>query len=430
MKRILTPVLLLVLAAGVASAQDPAAQLDARIQAAAKKTSDAFVFFQGGSGVFISADGWALTNHHVIAAGNAEAPLPQFTNVWLADARQFKARIVCSDPVGDITLVKIDSDKPFPAVEFADSDQVQPGQIVVAVGNPLGMANVPAADQRYYPSVSAGIVSCTGRYQEQYTNCIQTDAAVNPGNSGGPLVDLEGRLVGINGRIATRHANRVNSGVGWAIPSNQIRNFLPAMKAGGIQRKIHHGQVNGLRLAGRPTAGDGAVVERVDDFSPASRWGFKTGDVILAVNGSKVTSPWKCLSLIGAWPHETEVKFQVRRGTESVEVKAVLNRYEGVDIMGKREDARPAGAGYLGITVNTEKNGEVVIDFVREESPADEAGLLARDVILEVDGARVVTHESVLDRIYAKKPGEKVVLKVRRGDEVLEVPAVLAARKP
>jgi len=215
--------------AAALAVQDPVRTLEKKVQETGRKVSDAFVFIGGGSAVLISPDGWFLTNHHV------GGTMDKGTTVWLSDGRSFRAKLVCTDPVGDLALFKLqDVKEKLPHVEFGDSDALEVGQYVVAVGNPFGLATTPAPDRRRYPSVSLGVVSARHRYQQNYGDCIQTDAAVNPGNSGGPLVTLDGRLVGINGRIATRYMNRVNSGVGFAIAANQVKRFLPEMMEGGL----------------------------------------------------------------------------------------------------------------------------------------------------------------------------------------------------
>src|SRR6185436_8208745 len=154
-------------------------------------------------------------------------------------------------------------------------------------GNPFGITQ-RELDSKYYPTITLGIVSAIHRNQQTYFDCIQTDAAVNPGNSGGPLVTLEGKLVGINGRIATRYMNRVNSGVGYAIPSNQIRNFLPEMRSGGTEGKAYHGQIAGLAITTSPTDGQGARVAAVTSRSTAQKAGFQTGDMIVKVDKAKI----------------------------------------------------------------------------------------------------------------------------------------------
>lgn len=405
-----------------AFAQDQAARLQKKIEEASRHVSERFVFFGGGSGVMISEDGYCLTNHHV--AGTQAS-----TKVTLFSGRQYPAKLVCTDALGDLSLFKIENgDDKFPFILLGDSDKLEMGQYVVACGNPFGIT-MRDADSHMYPTITLGIVSAVHRNQQTYFDCIQTDAAVNPGNSGGPLVTLDGRLVGINGRIATRYMNRVNSGVGYSIPSNQIRNFLPKMMKGGEAGKIHHGMVAGLQLLDQNTQGAGAKVSAVRSGSTADAAGFKKGDLIVAVNGYPVFNRERYLGVIGTVPEKTEVTIRVKRDDEASDLKVELDRYTPMEGLGfglpqKPAPVRPKGSGYLGAYVEETKDGVKVMD-VRPASPADEAGLQNGDVILSVNDRKVASRDELLQRLWQKKPGAKIKLTVKRGAEELEVEAVL-----
>ncbi|HEY3227438.1 MAG TPA: trypsin-like peptidase domain-containing protein [Planctomycetota bacterium] len=433
---ILTVMAALPAAVRPAAAQDPVVALEKRVQETARKASAAFVFLSGGSGVLISEDGWFLTNHHVVAPlplpdGLPERNIPERVRVNLQDAKQRLARLVCTDPVGDIALLKLEPEagEKLPFLEFADSDRLETGQYVLAIGAPfsIGAQGDPAPDHRHYPSVSLGVISAIHRYQEQYGDCIQTDAAVNPGNSGGPLVDLDGRLAGINGRILTRFGNRVNSGVGFAVPANQIRNFLPRMKSGGIDRKIYHGRITGLAVQDPPTR-TGALVADVRVSSVAAKAGFKEGDLIVAVNSQKVATGRRFLGLISTWPAGSEITVTVRRGDETVDLKAKMRSAPARDITGRPLDPR-AGAGRTGATFEEDMDG-VVVTFVSPLSPADDAGLAAGDLVVKVDGNDVGGDlDGLLVGVRSKKPGEKVKLLVRRDGKEREVTITLGRPK-
>lgn len=390
--------------------ESPAEQLQKRVEACARHVTERFVFFTGGSGALISADGYCLTNHHV--AGE----LPR-TRVTLHSGRQYFARRVSTDERGDLALFKIEGreGETFPYLEFGDSDQLEVGQYVLACGNPFGIT-LPAGDGRMYPTVTLGVVSALHRRQGDYFDCIQTDAAVNPGNSGGPLVTLEGKLVGINGRIATRYMNRVNSGVGYAISSNQIRNFLPEMLKGGEDGRVYHGQVTGLILG--PEGSAGARVARVAPGSPAERAGFEAGDLVVAVNGYPIPTAARFFGVIGTYPKGTEVTVRVRRGALEREIRVRLDRYqpEGWGLPFPpvpRPPERPRGSGYLGVYVE-EAEGQVIVRDVRPGSPADGAGLREGDVILGVEGRRVTRRDELNAQIWRRAPGTAVRLAVRR----------------
>ncbi|MHC4605645.1 MAG: S1C family serine protease [Planctomycetota bacterium] len=405
MKKACIVLTVLLLAAAPGAAQDPAEELDRRVGEASKKVVDAFVFIAGGSGVIISEDGYFVTCHHV--AGNMKGPV----TITLSDGSRPQAELVGTDPVGDVTLFKIREAKGLPFVELGDSDALRPGQYVIAVGNPFGLGYL-SATRRRYPAVSLGIVSAVHRYQGGYSDAIQTDAAVNPGNSGGPLATLEGKLVGLNGRIATRYYNRVNSGVGYAIPVNQIRNFLPRFKEadGGT---VRHGEIQGLNILRSHTGGAGARVSSVENASVAEEAGFKDDDLIVRINGQPVWSYQRCLGVIGTYPNGSELAVIVRRGDEDVELSVLLSSGQ-----------RPRGSGRLGVTLQDSDDG-VLVDYVVPLGPGDEAGLQVGDLIKKVNGRAVRRWMDVRNRVWSRKPGDKLRMVILRDGEEKEVVVTL-----
>lgn len=414
-------------AAGTAvPAQEEAVRFGRAVEACTRHVTDRFVFVGGGSGVLISAEGHALTNHHVVAAPQKAQPLMRVT---LSSGRPYSARLVCTDPVGDLALYRLQGreGEKFPFLEFGDSERLEPGRYVLACGNPFALAQ-PAEDGRIHPAVTLGIVSAVHRNQTTYFDCIQTDAPVNPGNSGGPLVTLDGKLVGITGRIATRYFNRVNSGVGYAIPAHQIRRFLPVMMQGGEEGLAYHGQVTGLYLSRAGTDGRGALVEDVRAGSPADRAGFRKGDVIVRVGEDPIFSRDRFLGAIGTYPMGTQVKVRLRRGEEERDIVVTLDRYSAMSLLAADapppSQDRPRGAGYLGVTVEESARGLAVI-YVQPGSPAERAGLQEEDVILRLDGRPVAGRADFTSRIWRKKPGEEVRIAVRRAGGEVEIPTIL-----
>lgn len=409
-------------APGAAWAQDQATRLQKKIEECSRGVTERFVFFGGGSGVIITEDGYCVTNHHVAGTQNS-------TKVTLHSGKQYSARLVCTDAIGDITLFKIDGgDDKFPFIQFGDSDKLEMGQYVIACGNPFGIT-MRDADLKMYPTITLGIVSAVHRNQQTYFDCIQTDAAVNPGNSGGPLVTLDGRLVGINGRIATRYMNRVNSGVGYAIPSNQIRNFLPAMMKGGERGKIYHGMVGGLQIAEQNTQGEGARVIGVRPDSTADSAGFRRGDLIVRVNEYPVFNRERYLGAIGIYPEKTEVTIRVKRDDGTADLKVELEHYTPVEGLGlapapRQAPSRPKGSGYLGVYVLETKDG-LKVDDVRPASPGDLAGLKVGDLILAINDRRIGSREELLQRLWQRKPGAHVRFTIKRDGEDLELEVVL-----
>ncbi|HLY11268.1 MAG TPA: PDZ domain-containing protein, partial [Planctomycetota bacterium] len=363
-----------------------------------------------------------LTNHHVAGTQGT-------TKVTLHSGKQYTAKLICTDAIGDLTLFKIDGgDEKFPFITLGDSDKLEMGQYVIACGNPFGIT-MRDADLKMYPTITLGIVSALHRNQQTYFDCIQTDAAVNPGNSGGPLVTLDGKLVGINGRIATRYMNRVNSGVGYAIPSNQIRSFLPGMMKGGEKAKIYHGMVGGLQIAEQNTQGEGAKVIGVRTDSLAESAGFRKGDLIVRVNQYPIFNRERYLGALGTYPENTEVTIRVRRGDGGAELKVELERYTPMEGLGfgapqRPAPVRPKGSGYLGAYVEETKDGVKVMD-VRPDSPADRAGLQVGDVILAVTERKIASRDELLQRLWQRKPGARVRLSLKRDGEDLDIEVVL-----
>lgn len=399
--------------------QAVSAELQKRVEDCSKKISERFVFFGGGSGVLISADGYALTNHHV--AGTLKT-----TKVTLYTGKQHDATLVCTDELGDISLFKLHGppEEKFPFAELGDSDRLEMGQYVIACGNPFGIT-LPAEDLKWYPTITLGIVSATHRNQQTYFDCVQTDAAVNPGNSGGPLVTLDGKVVGINGRIATRYMNRVNSGVGYAIPANQIRNFLPEMIAGGKGGKIWHAMVAGLQIADQNTQGKGAKVQAVKAGSSADKAGFKRGDLITRVNQYGVFNKERYQGAIGTFPEGAEVTIKVEREGENEDIKVVLDRYSPFEALGMPSTERPAptrpkGSAYLGVYVEETKEG-LKVDDVRPDSPADQAGIQKGDLLLKVNNRSLGDRNELNSRVWQRRPGDRVTFSVKRAGEELKI---------
>lgn len=308
--------------------EDPAVEkvleFQARLRKLVQEVRPAFVFIGGGSGVCISADGWVLTNHHV--AG----PTGRAWEVRLTGGRKYSAVVVGHDPAGDLSLLKIQNAAGLPHLPLGDSDALKIGDHVIAIGNPFLLGNGKGArnlrgmgrtDGGWEPTTTLGIISALHRYQDWYMDAIQTDCPVNPGNSGGPLINLKGEVVGIVGRIAMRFGLRVNTGIGFAIPSNQVRNYLGALKAGG---RVWHGYVDGITIADAGNEsyentgeyGDGVVVIGVDEGTPASHAGFRPGDLITEIQGKRVWNGNRFHGIVGTYPQGTTVSVTVRRKGE------------------------------------------------------------------------------------------------------------------
>ncbi|MDR1140442.1 MAG: trypsin-like peptidase domain-containing protein, partial [Planctomycetaceae bacterium] len=254
----------------------------------------------GGSGVVISPDGYAVTNFHVVQ------PCGPAMKCGMADGQLYDAVVVGLDPVGDLALIKLLNRNDFPFSNFANSDYVTVGDTAIVMGNPFLLA------LDYKPCVSKGIISGVHRYQFpsgtflEYTDCLQTDAAVNPGNSGGPLFNEKGEVIGIIGRCSFEKRGRVNVGIGYAVSSNQVRYFLGDLKSGRI---VDHATMNAVVSTDK----DGRVL--FDDVlvtSDAYRNGLRYNDELLRFAGKTVDTANTFKNLIGLFPKHWRLPVTVR----------------------------------------------------------------------------------------------------------------------
>lgn len=286
----------------------------------------AVVFVGNGSGVIISPEGHVLTNDHVIEPRILDPEGRTLIVLSLSGDRKV-GRLLGRFPSGDLALLKLEGDGPFPYRELGDSDAALPGQPVLAMGNPFLLASpdengwIPGLAGDYHPSVSLGVISALHRFAPpRYPDAVQVDAALNPGNSGGPLVTLDGKVIGINGKIETRLGLNINSGVGYAVPSNMARRFLePLKQADG--KEVPRGEFSGLeaiptriedgRLDQEPR---GITVERVATSSSAARVGLQRGDRILKVNGYDVSTVGRLHGILRTYPVGSRLKFEILRG--------------------------------------------------------------------------------------------------------------------
>lgn len=397
-----------------------AKKLQSAVVDVVKKISPAFVVIGGGSGVVISEDGWILTNHHV--AGSR--PIGSFWRIKMPGGKIFKAKMVGTDPTGDISLLKIESKKvkSFPYVTFADSDKCRVGQWVIALGNPFGFAKDST------PTVTLGLISAFNRYRGNYGDAIQTDAAINSGNSGGPLLDVKGRLVGINGQITTRHGVKINSGAGYAISINQIKRFMPALKKGGT---VSHGSINGIGVQDTRAGGTGALISRVRSDTAADKAGFKQGDVIVEIAGMPVNNASRARGIISTFPAGAELTVKVKRGDKiesvKVELEAVASR-RGFNFRRRNrgqdnQNPRP----YMGARL-ADGEGGIVVRSVTQGSPADKAGLKEGDKLISVDGQTVQKRTELRSLMSKAKVGQTLRLIVEREGQKEELSLTLGQR--
>jgi serine protease Do len=300
---------------GESTTINTALQAEEELTRVIEKANAAFVFVGGGSGLVVSSDGYILTNHHV--AGDRKQ--------WVVRIEGTGKMSVCdlvgTDPVGDLALLKVRDARNLAYVEFGDIAKVKVGEQVLAVGDPFKLA-----DEDGPPSVSLGTVSALHRFQGNYSDAVQTDCAVNPGNSGGPLLTLDGKLIGITGQIMSRFGAKANTGIGYAIPVDQIARFFPLMKeAGG--KYVYHAQLpEGMAFSNRVDETQNASIEKVDENSEAEKAGFRSGDRIMTVDGKPVYNYARLIGIIRSYPENAVLEIQIERAGKIQTLKVKLPR--------------------------------------------------------------------------------------------------------
>jgi len=374
-----------------------------------------------GSGVIVSPDGYILTANHVVS-GAEEIMIGLGTEL-----RKYKAKKVGTDPGTDVALLKID-EKNLPGITLADSDKARAGDIVLAVGNPFGLRQ----------TVTMGIISAVGRGGMgivDYENFIQTDAAINMGNSGGALVNIKGELLGINSAIFSRSGG--NQGVGFAIPANLARDVMQSLREKGRVVRGYIGAsvqtltpelAEAMKLKGQQT---GALVGEVAPNTPSQKAGMKTGDVITTVNGKKISDARELRLMIGSMAPGSKAQIQVNREGQTTMFDVQLAEMpagvteEGGPEASPEESAQPekttvfGGVAVADITddirtaLNLPKDIQgAVIAEVDADSPAGKAGLREGDVIQEVNKQRVKSAKDLVAANKKLKSNEKILMRI------------------
>jgi serine protease Do len=356
-----------------------------------------------------------LTNNLVVE--NAEK-----ITVRLSDDREFSAKVVGRDPRTDIAVLQISDGKgSFPVAPLGDSADLQVGEWVVAMGSPFGLAN----------TLTAGVVSAKGRHigAGPYDNFIQTDASINPGNSGGPLVNLRGEVVGINTAIFSRTGG--NMGIGFAIPIDLVKDFLPELiRSGKVTRGWLGVSIQRVTPELAQTLGiektQGALVANVFENSPAAAAGIMTGDVIVEYNGNKIAESNELPLLVARTKVGETVKVTVLRDKKQVPITVTLGELKEQEAVA----SRPSQEDKLGLTVQNitpqlaeslglKRASGVVITSVQPQSAAAEAGLRRGDVILEVNRQEITNIDNFQELVKQAKPGSNLLFLVRRGENNL-----------
>ncbi len=378
-----------------------------------------------GSGFIVDKDGYILTNNHVVQSRDAKII------VKLSDESEYKAQVVGVDPETDLALLKIEAREPLTPLELGDSDKLRVGDWVMAVGNPLGFDR----------TVTVGVVSALGRSNLRfgtegpaYQDYIQTDASINFGNSGGPLVDVHGRVVGVNSAITSPSGG--NIGIGFAIPINLAHEVIDQLKEQGRVVRgwlgvqigpLSKDLAEGLNLEGV----QGVLINDVFEDSPAQKAGVKPGDVVLAIDGQKVSSAKELQFIVARRRVGSTVKLTINRDGKTMHLDVKLGERPSSIASAAPSRAEEDWLGMRVVSANSREAEElgvdtdegVVIVELRRGGPAERAGLRVGDVIVKV-GRTSVNTPSEFKRLTdaAKEAGKPVVFLVKNASGSRFVP--------
>ncbi len=390
-----------------------------------------------GSGVIVSADGYILTNNHVVEGANE-------ITVKLNDDREFEAEIVGRDSLSDVAVIKIkDKVSDLPVAYIGDSGKLRPGDWVMAIGNPFNLNS----------TVTTGIVSAIGRHTDGtslYQNFVQTDAAINPGNSGGALVNIDGELIGINSMIYTRSGGYM--GIGFAIPINMAKNIAEQLIYSG---KVSRGWIgvtisdmdNTMRDAMGMKSRRGVLVSDVLSGQPAANAGIKSGDVILSINGQATGNANDLRNTVAAIPAGMKIPVVILRDGKEQTLSLTVADRDGKNAVASLDEKESGGSGKaseadlskkFGMSVSSisadvrdrlnlpdDAQGVVVSD-VDQKGPAADKGIMKGDIILAVktpDGSLITVNDpkTLKSAISRVDKGAPVLFKIQRGRAVLFV---------
>jgi len=365
-----------------------------------------------GSGFIVDSDGTILTNYHVVDGA-------QKLSVTLSDGKNYDAKVVGRDQKSDIAVIKIEAGRTLPAAPLGDSDRLEVGEWVMAIGNPFGLDH----------TVTSGIVSAKGRNigQGPYDNFIQTDASINPGNSGGPLINLRGEVIGINTAIFSQSGGNV--GIGFAIPSNSVKELLPQLRDKG---KVVRGFIGASVQKVSPEIAEslninparGALVADLVKGGPAERAGVKTGDVIIEFDRRPIKESADLPQQVARVAPGAAVPIKVIRDGKETTLSLTVGEMKDTEVAATVEE------GELGLTVQPltpqlaenlglERTDGLVISAVKPGSAADEAGLRSGDIVVEINRQPVKSLADYNREIARNEKAKSVLFLVRRGQSSL-----------
>ncbi|MBV9492767.1 MAG: Do family serine endopeptidase [Acidobacteria bacterium] len=375
----------------------------------------------GGSGFIISPDGYILTNNHVVE-GATKVDVHMGADENGNGGRTVQAKIIGRDPQTDIALIKIDATTPLPTVPLGDSERIRKGDWAIAVGNPFQFEN----------TLTVGVISAKGRSlglsqaTSSFENFIQTDAAINFGNSGGPLMNINGEVVGIN--TAIRGGAQ---GLGFATPINTAKRLLPQLKTGKVVRSFLGMNIQEINEQSRQAFGltetRGALVQSVTPGKPADKAGLEPGDVIVEIDGKKINNNRELIDYISYLPVGTKVNLSIIRNNQRRSLTATTAER---DVEQERDENAPTetvaptrnklGLSVQELTASTRQMNNlddrvtgVVVTDVKEVSPAGEVGISEGDVISEVQGEKITSVEQFRAAVDRLKSGTTIRMYVR-----------------
>jgi serine protease Do len=369
-----------------------------------------------GSGILISSDGEIVTNNHVVA-GADKVRVALFSD----ERHTYSADIVGRDPLTDSALIKLKgAPAKLPTAVLGNSDSLEPGDWVMAIGNPFELGH----------TVTVGVISYKGRpfatTEGRFQNMLQTDASINPGNSGGPLIDVRGNVIGVNSAILSGEGGGGNIGIGFAIPINTVKDLLPQLRKGSVRR----GQL-GVQILSSPVTDDeaknlglpkaeGAIVSRVEPDSPADHAGLRAGDVIVEYNNKPVQDSSQLTTMVVNTPPDSSVPIAFYRGGQRQTTSAKVEQLEleGTESQSNDRTSAPGFGLSLGditpdaadqLRLPADVRGALV-ENVEPFTPASNAGVKRGDVILEVNRHAVRSSSEAVSALRTVKSGEPAFL--------------------
>ncbi|MBS3810216.1 MAG: Do family serine endopeptidase, partial [Desulfobacterales bacterium] len=371
-----------------------------------------------GSGFVLNKQGHIVTNNHVIE--NADE-----IQVKLKDGKEYDAEIIGTDPSTDLALIKIKPDGDLPTLSLGDSENINIGEWVVAIGNPFGLDH----------TVTAGIISAKGRVigTGPYDDFIQTDASINPGNSGGPLINMEGDVIGINTAIVAS-----GEGIGFAIPSNLAKDIISQLKETGEVTRGWLGvgiqQLND-ELKEYYNVDKGVLITKVFEGDPAAEAGLRANDIIVAVNGQPVDSPRELSRMIAEIQPGEKARIKFVRGGKTDTVSVTLAKRKEDKLAGREKTPGETEKAALGMDVvniepeiakqyNLENTKGVIVNNIEAGSKAAEAGFRRGDIIREINHEPVSSVKDFRETIAAAEKGDTLsfyVMRIKQGITVIKL---------